>query len=81
MFWAETIPAALFFIMMWFVPDSPRWLLKKGYTSRAISILKKIGGSDYAENTKNEIEDSFKTERSKIKFASLFGKTRNRSSR
>ena len=75
MFWAETIPAALFFTLMWFIPDSPRWLLKKGYTSRALSILKKIGGSDYAENTKNEIEDSFKTERSKIKFSSLFGKT------
>ncbi len=75
MFWAETIPAALFFTMMWFVPDSPRWLLKKGYTSRAISILKRIGGSDYAENTKNEIVDSFKSERSKIKFSSLFGKT------
>lgn len=75
MFWAETIPAALFFTLMWFVPDSPRWLLKKGYTSRALSILKRIGGSDYAENTKNEIEDSFKTERSKIKFSSLFGKS------
>ena len=75
MFWAETIPAALFFSMMWFVPDSPRWLLKKGYTSTAVSILKKIGGAEYAENTKNEIEDSFKTERSKIKFSSLFGKT------
>ena len=28
MFWAEGIPAALFFILMFYVPESPRWLAK-----------------------------------------------------
>ena len=29
MFYACTIPAGFFFILMWFVPESPRWLAQK----------------------------------------------------
>ncbi len=48
MFGAETVPAALFFLMMFFVPESPRWLLKNGQVDPAASILAQVGGSDYA---------------------------------
>ena len=58
MFWAEAIPATLFMICMWFVPESPRWLIKHAKVRKAGSILRRIGGSAYAEKTAAEIEAS-----------------------
>ena len=43
---AETIPALLFFAVIFFIPESPRWLIVKGKEGVAESILSKI----YAEN-------------------------------
>lgn len=48
MFWAEAFPAALFFIMSFFIPESPRWLLLKGKTDKALEVLSGIGGNRYA---------------------------------
>lgn len=67
MFWAEVIPASLFFILMWFVPDSPRWLSSKGKDRQAIAVLQKIGGKDYAFSTFEEIKNSFRDTRNRHK--------------
>lgn len=48
MFWGEAFPAAAFMILVFFIPESPRWLAFTGKTSAALDILKKIGGADYA---------------------------------
>lgn len=48
MFWAELIPAGLFFILMFVVPKSPRFLAKIGNGTKAIHVLEKIGGKAYA---------------------------------
>lgn len=49
MFYACTIPATLFFILMWLVPESPRWLAKNPGKDRDVfRILRKIGGEEYA---------------------------------
>lgn len=56
MFWAEGIPALLFFILIWWIPDSPRWLVKKDKELKATAILNKIGGIDYAKNTISEVK-------------------------
>ena len=50
MFWAETIPAFLFFILAFIIPESPRFLIKNGKNSQALSILERIGGKEYAKN-------------------------------
>lgn len=54
MFSLEVIPAALFFIGLFFVPDSPRWLLKQGREQEGKDILIRINGEAEAEK---EVED------------------------
>lgn len=48
MFGAEAIPAFSFFVLMFVIPESPRWLVKYGKTARAQAILTRVGGSEYA---------------------------------
>lgn len=48
MFWAETVPAGLFFILAFFIPESPRWLVTQGKHDAAERIFDRIGGTAYA---------------------------------
>ena len=41
----ETLPAILFFIIIFFIPESPRWLIVRGKELKAVSILEKIYNS------------------------------------
>ncbi len=58
MFGAETIPAAMFFLLMFFVPESPRWLVKAGREKAAARILARVGGRPYADQALRDIQDS-----------------------
>jgi SP family xylose:H+ symportor-like MFS transporter len=49
MFGSETIPAILFLVFLFFIPESPRWLAKKGRIEKSRHILLKIGGSEFAD--------------------------------
>lgn len=55
MFWAELIPAGLFFLLSFIIPESPRWLATVQKTDRARAILVRIGGTGYAEKTLAEL--------------------------
>ena len=58
MFWAGTVPALLFFILAFLIPESPRYLGKSGKWEAAIRILEKIGGHAYAIEEKNNIAET-----------------------
>lgn len=49
MFTSGAVPAVLFFICVFLVPESPRWLLSKGYADRARAVLQKISGTANVE--------------------------------
>jgi SP family arabinose:H+ symporter-like MFS transporter len=62
MFYACGFPAGFFFIMMWLVPESPRWLAKNQENhSKVYKILLKTGGQDYANTEIRSIEETLRT--------------------
>lgn len=56
MFGVTAIPAALFFLGMLAVPESPRWLAKKGRKEKARGVLARLGGEAYADGALIDIE-------------------------
>lgn len=56
MFWAELVPAGIFFVLSFVIPESPRWLASVGKREKAGVILERIGGKDYAGQTLAELD-------------------------
>ena len=48
MFWAMTVPAALFFVCSFILPESPRWLASSGKREAALKVFTRMGGKEYA---------------------------------
>jgi len=72
MFGLTAAPALLFFIGMFFVPESPRWLAKNGKKDAAHGVLKKIGGENYADAAAAEIQSTLAGEEIQhVRFADL----------
>ncbi len=44
MFLSEVIPATMLFVLVCFVPESPRWLIMKGRDGKAAAVLGKVTG-------------------------------------
>ncbi|HWY57806.1 MAG TPA: sugar porter family MFS transporter [Terriglobales bacterium] len=49
-------PAALFFVMLFTIPRSPRWLVKKGRVDEARSVLQTTGDENYERDLQEIVE-------------------------
>ncbi|SEM30649.1 MFS transporter, sugar porter (SP) family [bacterium A37T11] len=58
MFGFGVVPSLLFFAGVFWLPESPRWLVKAGYEERANAVLQKIGSASFAEHTLSDIHRS-----------------------
>ncbi len=61
MFGVMAFPAALFFLLLFLVPESPRWLVKQKLIDKARSVLQNVG-ADNLESELSDIVDSLKEE-------------------
>jgi SP family xylose:H+ symportor-like MFS transporter len=55
---SEVLPALLFFVLMLFVPDTPRWYVMRGKDARALEVLKRLTDDADANKTLKEIEQT-----------------------
>ncbi len=72
MFWAELVPATLFFGLIFFIPESPRWLSKNKQPEASLKVLSAVGGDAYAQQTQLEIQESLSENDTKLKLSQLF---------
>ena len=59
MFLMQAIPAAIFLIALFLIPESPRYLVSKGRTEKAIAVLTSLFGADVARVKLEEIRATF----------------------
>ena len=72
MFGAELVPALAFLVLMFFVPESPRWLVRAGKNERAHKMLKRIGNQKYADDTLNDILQTLNNDTQKVSWGTLW---------
>jgi len=58
MFGSESIPAVILLILAFFIPESPRWLIKQGRKGEAFEILAKVDGHEFAVTETERIESA-----------------------
>lgn len=63
----ETLPAIIYFLFLFIVPESPRWLVMKNRLDAAQNVLIRTNGEEAAKTEMDEIRESLLTETSKKK--------------
>ncbi|MEJ5996542.1 sugar porter family MFS transporter [Pedobacter sp. Du54] len=74
MFGFAFIPSAAFIAMLFFIPESPRWLMKKKSRDAAERILKTIGNQEFVERELTGIENSIRLNSKQGTLMDLFDK-------
>ncbi len=69
---SEAIPAVLFFILLFFIPESPRWLYKNNQPEKARAVLRKLEGDSHVQEELREIEETLRGDNEKVAFGDLF---------
>ncbi len=72
MFWACAVPAVLFFIFIFIIPESPRWLAVKHKYEKATLAFSRIANKQYAEEQIKEIKSTTDITAKQTKFSDLF---------
>lgn len=73
MFGLGIVPSGLFLAGAYFLPESPRWLMKDDQQSKAIAVLQRIGDNTFVNESVANIKESL-TDITRVKYRDLFNK-------
>jgi sugar porter (SP) family MFS transporter len=72
MFATGIIPSVLFFVGLFFIPESPRWLYKAGRQTDSMKVLTRIGGESLANIEIQQIAESLKGNSGAVSAGEIF---------
>lgn len=72
MFYVGVIPALILLIGTIFLPETPRWLMKKGREEESLKILKKLEDHDQVIGIFNEMKDDIFKDSGKVSWKIIF---------
>ncbi|UZW55779.1 sugar porter family MFS transporter [Sphingobium sp. JS3065] len=75
MFWLQAIPAAIYFLALLAIPESPRYLVARGQDERAHAVLTRLFGVETATRKVAEIRASLATDHHRPKLGDLIDRT------
>ncbi|MEM7284690.1 MAG: sugar porter family MFS transporter [Pseudomonadota bacterium] len=78
MFWMEIVPATIFLIALFFIPESPRFLVLTRRSDEALNVLKKLSDLEAAQTKVEEIDQSLASDHHKPKLRDLLDPNTNR---
>ncbi len=71
MFWVQVIPAAVFLLSLFLIPESPRFLVAKGSRDHAQAVLTRLLGAEEGRRTVEEIARSLALDHHRPSFSDL----------
>jgi SP family sugar:H+ symporter-like MFS transporter len=78
MFWMEILPALIFLVALFLIPESPRFLVLSRRKDEALAVLTKLGGAEAAKLKVDEIDASLAADHHKPKMRDLLDPQTNR---
>ncbi|HEX7740913.1 MAG TPA: sugar porter family MFS transporter, partial [Sphingobium sp.] len=78
MFWLQAIPAAIYFVALLAIPESPRYLVARGRVQEAQAVLTRLFGPQEAARKVTEISDSLAADHHRPKLSDLIDRTSGR---
>jgi SP family sugar:H+ symporter-like MFS transporter len=78
MFWVEILPATFFLVALFFIPESPRFLVLTRRRDEATAVLTKLIGAEEAKQKVQEIDGSLAADHHKPRLRDLLDPNTNR---
>ena len=72
MFYVGVFPAIILFVGMFFVPETPRWLISKGREEEGKKVLKKVEDPELVEESIRKIKEDISRTSESAGYSEIF---------